>query len=247
MANEKFSQLPTVSASTLGDIIAAVQSGVSVQQTLQQVYDLFQSNVVLNFAGNPNGSVAGVPYQLCWDTTDGILYVCVTAGTTNTAVWQPVLAGNLTNGQLLIGSSGNPPVPANLTAGTNITITNTAGGIEISASGAGGFSWNSVTTTPQPMLSNNGYICLSSSQIILPLPTTSKVGDELEILSAETGGFLISQGAGQSILAGVDTSTVGTGGSISTTDKAASVYLVCVVANTTWQYGSGPQGNIDVT
>ena len=46
--------------------------------------------------------------------------------------------GPLTNGQLLIGSTGADPVPASLTAGANITITNSAGGISIAASGGGG-------------------------------------------------------------------------------------------------------------
>jgi hypothetical protein len=46
--------------------------------------------------------------------------------------------GALANGQLLIGSSGNPPQAANLTAGPGITITNTAGGITLSSAGAPG-------------------------------------------------------------------------------------------------------------
>jgi hypothetical protein len=39
--------------------------------------------------------------------------------------------GPLTNGQLLIGSTGLDPVPAALTAGTNIAITNGAGSISV--------------------------------------------------------------------------------------------------------------------
>jgi hypothetical protein len=91
---EMFTQLPTVSSSTLNDIICAVQGyvspsvlGLSTQQTLQQVYNLFQSNLILFNAGNPNGSVAGTTYQLCWDTVDLILWVCTTSGTSTTAVW----------------------------------------------------------------------------------------------------------------------------------------------------------------
>ena len=91
---EMFTSLPTVSSSTLNDIICAVQGyvspsvlGLSTQQTLQQVYNLFQSNMVLVNAGNPNGSVAGTTYQLCWDTVDLILWVCTTSGTATTAVW----------------------------------------------------------------------------------------------------------------------------------------------------------------
>jgi hypothetical protein len=43
--------------------------------------------------------------------------------------------GPLTNGQLIIGSTGLAPVAATLTAGANITITNSAGGISIAAVG----------------------------------------------------------------------------------------------------------------
>lgn len=42
-------------------------------------------------------------------------------------------AAALTDGQLLIGSTGLAPVAANLTAGSGITVTNSAGGISISA------------------------------------------------------------------------------------------------------------------
>jgi hypothetical protein len=92
---EMFTSLPTVSNSTLNDIICAVQGyvspsnlGLSTQQTLQQVYNLFQSNIILSNAGNPNGVVAGTAYQLCWDTSNLILWVCTTSGTATTAVWQ---------------------------------------------------------------------------------------------------------------------------------------------------------------
>jgi hypothetical protein len=44
-----------------------------------------------------------------------------------------------TDGQLLIGNStGNTLTKATLTAGTNVTITNSAGGITIAAAGGGG-------------------------------------------------------------------------------------------------------------
>lgn len=99
---KEFTELPTVSSSTLNDIICAVQGyisptilGLSTQQTLQQIYNLFQSNLILFNAGNPNGAVAGTTYQFCWDTINSILYVCTASGTTSTAVWTPA---NINNG-----------------------------------------------------------------------------------------------------------------------------------------------------
>jgi hypothetical protein len=44
----------------------------------------------------------------------------------------------MTDGQLMIGSTGNDPSLATLTAGSNITITNAPGSITIAASGGGG-------------------------------------------------------------------------------------------------------------
>ena len=60
-------------------------------------------------------------------------------------------SGALTNGQILIGSTSAAPVVAALTAGTNITVTNSAGGITISASG-GGAGVNEQTTILTPAL-----------------------------------------------------------------------------------------------
>lgn len=91
---QMFTELPTVSNSLMSDIICAVQGyvspsalGLSTQQTLSQVFSLFQSNIILFNAGNPNGSVAGSTYQFCWDTTNSTLYICTVSGTASTAVW----------------------------------------------------------------------------------------------------------------------------------------------------------------
>lgn len=115
MANEKFTQLPTVVSSTLADIIAAVQSGTSVQQTLGQVLTLMQANLIQHFAGNPNGNVAGTVYGLCWDTTNTLLYICTTSGNAATAVWT---------------TAGSVSTPVTLAqGGTSKALTASAGGI----------------------------------------------------------------------------------------------------------------------
>ena len=58
-------------------------------------------------------------------TGNGILYGNGTSAIQSTAA--------LTNGQLVIGSTSNPPATATLTAGSNIAITNAAGSITINA------------------------------------------------------------------------------------------------------------------
>lgn len=44
-------------------------------------------NVMLTNNGNPNGSVAGNLYWLCYDFTGMALYICTASGSTTTATW----------------------------------------------------------------------------------------------------------------------------------------------------------------
>jgi hypothetical protein len=58
----------------------------------------------------------------------------------------PTSTAALTNGQVLIGLTGLAPVPATLTAGSNVTITNAAGSITIAAAGSATPSFSALTT-----------------------------------------------------------------------------------------------------
>jgi hypothetical protein len=231
MPNERFTDLPVVSNANLTDIICAVQGyvssgnpGISVQETLQQVFDLFKSNMVLYNSGNPNFAVAGETYQLCWDTVNHILYVCTTSGTSSTAVWTKSIA---------------------LTAGTGISISQSGNVIEISSSGSG-VGWNEVTTDTMTV-SNAGYTTNSASLIHLTLPATSSYGDVIFVAGLGSGGWQITQGVGQSIIYGNVSSTVGSGGSMQSTNQYDCVHLYCAVPNLTWQVYVGPQGSPSVT
>ncbi|CEG60972.1 hypothetical protein [Legionella micdadei] len=402
---EMFTELPTVSNATMSDIICAVQGyvspsnlGLSVQESLQQVYNLFQSNIILFNSGNPNGSLAGTTYQFCWDTLNDLLWICTTSGTSSTAVWtranvnsgytttatangtttltiesnywqfftgtlnqtvvmpvtstlaqgitwsivnestgtvtiqssglntittlasgqralitcilnsgtsasswyaalsasgggvasitgtanqviassstgavtlstpqdiattssptfnaltltNPLTQANggtenstpLTNGELWVGNTGNPPSRTTLTAGSNISISNGAGSITISATGLAGFSWTTVTGTSQAMLSNNGYIANNAGLVTLTLPATSAVGDEIDIIGKGAGGWKVQCGVGQTIVVGSSTTT--SGGSVASTNAKDSFYMICTTANTEWTVASAPQSS----
>lgn len=223
---EMFTSLPTVSSSTMSDIICAVQGytspsnlGLSTQQTLQQVYNLFQSNVILFNAGNPNGSVAGNTYQLCWDTTNTILYVCTTSGTSSTAVWTKSIT---------------------LTAGTGISISQAGNTITISVTGE--TNWVDQTTTTVTMVAGTGYTAdAGASLITFTLPTTSAVGDFVEINGKGSGLYTIAQAAGQQINFVEVPSTLGAGGSVSSNSQHCAIRLRCLTANTIWEvvYSTG--------
>lgn len=224
---EKFTDLPGVANATMDDIICAVQGyvspsnlGTSVQETLQQVYNLFAQNIILFNAGNPNGLVAGTTYQFLWDTVDLMLWICTTTGTASTAVWTKTIQ---------------------LTAGTNIGISQAGATITISASGAAGFTWSNVTGTTVTMGGNNGFIANNAGLVTLTLPPVSNIGDVLEIVGNGAGGWIIAQTAGQQIHVGSSASTLGVGGSVASTNRYDSINLVCTVADTIWVTNGAPQ------
>lgn len=229
MANEMFTDLPVASIANFSDIICAVQGyssptvlGTSTQETLQQIYNLFQQNIILSYAGNPNGNVAGNRYTLCWDTANMILYVCTLSGTASTAQWSKSIT---------------------LTAGSGVTISQSGANIVISASGGSGFAYSTITGATTNMMSNNGYIVdYTGGTAGLFLPTTSDVGDQVIIMGQSAGGFVINQGAGQQITISPVQTTLGAGGSLASTNRYGSLTLVCTVANTFWQAPCGVQG-----
>ena len=199
MANEKITQLPTVVSATVADIIYAVQAGISVQMTMQQVLNLVSSSAILSYAGNPNGNVAGTVNQLVWNTVSNNLWICTVSGTTSTAVWKNVY-----------------------------------------------FNWNTINTTSASMSTNNGYFANNSALVSLALPSVSAVGDPLSIVGMGAGGWTITQAAGQQIIIGSAATTLGVGGSLSSTNQYDSLTLVCAVNNTTWIARGAPQGVLTI-
>ncbi len=240
MSNEMFTMLPSVTSATTSDIICAVQGGVSVQETLGQVATLFNSNVILNYPGNPNGNLAGTTFQFCWDTTDKFLFVCTSTGSSSSAVWTPVI-GQLTNGQLAIGSTGGVPVAANLTAGTNISISNAAGNITINSTGLAGIGFNHITGTAATMAPDAGYMTDNAGLVTLTLPSVAAFGTLQYVQGFGVGGWKVAQNSGQNIQFGSSATTTGTGGYIASTGQYDSMVLFCAVANTTWTVLGAPQ------
>lgn len=105
--------------------------------------------------------------------------------------------------------------------------------------------WTMVTGTTENMISNNGYIVNNGSLVTLNLPSTSNVGDALGIIGKSAGGWLIQCGGGQMIVVG--SSTTSSGGSLASTNEKDALYIVCTVADTEWQVGAAPQGNITIS
>lgn len=154
----------------------------------------------------------------------------------------------LTNGQLLIGSTGVDPAAATLTAGTGISITNGAGSISIASTQNGGFIWSEITGTSKTIVVGEGYVANNVGLVTFTLPATAVLGDSFCIQGKGAGGWLLAQNANQQINFGNQASSVGIAGSIASTNQWDSLTCVCVTAgaSTIWAVRAS-QGTMTVT
>lgn len=197
-------------------------------------------------ASNPAYSTATFPstttinqllYSSAGDVVSGLATANSAALVTN-STGVPTWSGTMTNGQVVIGSTGATPTAATLTAGTGIGITNGAGAITLNAVGSG-LTW-SVVTIDGTLAVNTGTIANKAGTLAMALPATSAVGDIIAITGINTAtGWQITQAAGQRIFYGTSSTTLGATGTLTSQNIRDSITMVCTVANTTWQVISG--------
>ena len=119
--------------------------------------------------------------------------------------------GQATNGQLVVGSTGADPVLATLTGGANITVTNSAGGISIAASGLGSGTVQTVSATG----TENGLTLTSDGDTVDPVITlggalANVTNAQLSNSAITVGSTAIALGASATAIAGL-TSVTSTG------------------------------------
>jgi hypothetical protein len=112
--------------------------------------------------------------------------------------------GQATNGQLVIGSTGADTVLGTLTGGANITLTNSAGGISIAASGLGSGTVQSVSATG----TENGITLTSDGDSVNPTLTlggalANVTNSQLSNSSVTIGSTSVALGATAASLAGL--------------------------------------------
>lgn len=160
---------------------------------------------------------------------------CFAAGITGVTVAASAPVGVKSDGQLSslgFGSAGQ-------------VLTSNGGAASPTWQGIAVSSWQIISAS-QTLVVDDRYICVSpGGALALLLPAVSQLGDMLEITLDGATSFAITQGAGQSVRLGNVSTTVGVGGSITTTQQGDTIRLVCQTANLKWNVLS-TLGNLTV-
>jgi hypothetical protein len=107
-------------------------------------------------------------------------------------------------------------------------------------------TWVDQATGSVTMNANTGYTSDDGASLVtFTLPTTSAIGDWIEINGKGAGLWTIAQATGQQIHMGSLATTSGASGSLSSILQFDNVRLRCLTANTIWTVVSS-QGNLTV-
>lgn len=94
--------------------------------------------------------------------------------------------------------------------------------------------WISITTNSYSAAVNTNYVVNTASGLTtITLPAVAAFGATISLEGIAAGGWSLVANSGQTIICGIDTSSVA--GSISSIDARDGLQLVCIVANTTWK------------
>ncbi len=150
----------------------------------------------------------------------------------------------LTNGQLLIGSTGIDPVATGLTAGSGISIAPTAGAITISSTVVPGTSYAAISGTSQSAVAYFRYAANNVALTTVTLPASPVAGDLVAVRASGAGGFSVVAGSVTQVIHMGNVAS-SAGGSIASSLQWDSVDLECEVAGASavWQVLAS-QGNL---
>lgn len=142
-----------------------------------------------------------------------------------------------------VGADGSNNI--NLVGSGSIVVTGTPGSNTLTITTASPtFAW-SVKTLDFTATTQNGYFTNGGARLNVQLPAGSAVGDTFAVSEIGGSGWKIVQGAGQQIRFGSSTTTSGATGYLQSIANGDTVWLVCTVANLSWQVVTSV-GNITV-
>lgn len=189
------------------------------------------AGAVTTLTGNSGGAVGPTAGNINVVGT-GVITVAGNPGTSTLTITP---SGSVASSFITNPATGTAtPLAGVLTFAGAGNITASAAGSTVTFTGTGSVPW-SIITADQTAAVNNGYICNKVGTLSLLLPATSAVGSTVRVTGMNTAlGWKIIQAAGQQILFGTSSTTLGSGGSLASSATNDSIEIVCNVANTTW-------------
>ena len=220
------------------DVIAATLTldGAKVQSVHMQTLNLatnlnMQDNILSGEGSDPNVPIVLTPQgtskvEFSYATPNAIPYYDANGGLDE--------IGPLTNGQLVVGSTGVAPVASSLgSADGSITVAAGAGAISLEVTAPPSLTWSVIASGPLAITLGDGYISNNAASVSYSLPAAAAIGDRFGITGLQ-GAWVITQGTGQIIHNGAASTTV-TSGTLGSTSARDAVEIICVVANTEFQ------------
>jgi len=118
-------------------------------------------------------------------------------------------------------------------------------GVNVIWSDNSDLSWSEESGSSTQLQANRGYVINYPTQMTLTLPTTSHLGDIIEITGKGLGGWILRQNSNQQISLEDTYTTIGTSGYIQPTSYGDCIRLICITPNTAWRIVSSI-GNIEL-
>lgn len=244
----------TISLTGLTNHAVLVGAGTA---TITNVGPTSTAGQVLQSAGasaDPAFSTATYPStttinQLLYSSSANVvsgLTAANSASLVSTSTGVPVWSGTMTNGQMIIGSTGATPAAGTITStGGTITVSVGAGTLNLEVAG-GGFAWNNITAASATMAKENGYQSNNAGLVTLTMPSvaSSTFGDTIKVGGLGAGGWLIQCVATQLIHMG--STATAAAGSIASTNRYDQLELVCSSTTTEW-FVRYSVGNLTIT
>lgn len=219
--------------------------------------------------GAPGGSTNAFQYNAGSSTFGGTTIVNNSVLTRGTGTPAEIA---LTDGQILVGSSSGAPAAANLTAGSNITITNAANSITIAASSSASTNLGSSTSAASPQISGDATtglytagagkvdVVVGSSKIMEWASTGGSLTGTSTIASTSasalavgangaTNPVLTVDGSTSSVVTGVAIKGAATAGTttLTATDSGSNAAITLSSKGTGSSTLSAPSGSVKLT
>jgi trimeric autotransporter adhesin len=225
----------------------AIQVGAGTA-TLTQVGPSATAGQVLQSQGSTTDPAYSTATYPSTTTANDILYSSATnvvgqITTANSATLvtnssgTPLFTSSMTNGQVVIGSTGATPTAATLSAGTGISITNGAGSITIASTGSS-MTWTDEATSFNAV-AGNGYFVTGAATATLPASPSQ--GNQISFCVDGSVALTITANTGQKIQIGTAISASAGTAVNSGSTTGASITLVFRSSDSIWFSIGAPQ------